>query len=84
MAKARYNSGVEVLELTVLKENKNGTLELSADGENLKIGQCPIDSTDGDNIAVGSCRRIQEAAAAPKADDAPEAAKADKPAGKGK
>jgi hypothetical protein len=39
--KAQYNNGIELLELTVLKDNKDGTLELgNAKGE-LKVGLCP-------------------------------------------
>jgi hypothetical protein len=65
MARASYNNGSEVVELTILKENKNGTLDLSADGETLKVGVCPIDDSDSSAPAVGSCRKIVEA---PKAD----------------
>jgi hypothetical protein len=61
MAKASYNNGSEVVELTILKVNKNGTLDLSADGENLKVGFCPIDNSESDVPAVGSCRKIVEA-----------------------
>src|SRR5689334_21586535 len=63
MAKAQYNNGIELLVLEVLKKNPDGTLELSADGETLKVGKCPVDDSDGDKPAVGTARVIKDAPA---------------------
>ena len=67
MAKATYfyefNGGLQSLELQVLAENKDGTLELGrkAEGEDrteLVIGKCPVSAAPAD----GRCVRIAEAA----------------------
>jgi hypothetical protein len=67
MKKAFYNNGLEIVELTILRDNGD-RLDLSADGVTLKVGGCPIDNGDhgwqtignwtGNPPAHGQCRRI--------------------------
>ena len=62
--KAKYYQEETTVELHVLKENKDGTLDLGdADGR-LIVGKCP-QADEGQSVPSGHCVMIKEASKEP-------------------